>query len=165
MQLSLPATFKSFSSSFLEIGQKHIPYTIGPGKKLHIFKNAWIFYLLYIQTNYIILSHNKVIFKIAIPRTGPLPASSMPRQQSSVRHMSGIWEPRRQLTELSDSNWLRSMRVGYKGNIYKYSRNELKKPDTQKVMANCINDWMSCDIYSMAIRVQMLANVLKRLGN
>lgn len=37
MQLSLPATFKSFSSSFLEIGQKHIPYTIGPGKKLHIF--------------------------------------------------------------------------------------------------------------------------------
>lgn len=43
------------------------------------------------------------------PKTGPRPASSMPRQQSSVLHMSGIGEARRQLTVLSASNSLRSM--------------------------------------------------------
>lgn len=71
-----------------------------------------------------------------VPRTGPLPASSMPKQQSSVRQMSGIGDFSRQLNELSASNGLRSMGERCKEKEHRYSCKELKnrklsRPETQ----------------------------------
>lgn len=101
-----PATFKFFSSSFLEIGQKHIPYTMGPGSNN---KNA-LSTQCYDFLKQKLYEYNQIAVINSIPRTGPLPASSMPKQHSSVRQISGIWEVSRQLTELSVSNRPRSMK-------------------------------------------------------
>ena len=86
----LPATPVCFTSSTFDIAQKHVPYTIGPGNNVCVKCCAARF------------RNNQA------PSTGPLPASSMPMQHSSVLDHSGTELWALQLWLVSDRNASRS---------------------------------------------------------
>lgn len=86
----LPATFKSFSSSFLETGQKHIPYTMGPGSHTRNTKDRLLACPWYTMDN---CNSGKMflcyfIFWIAYQAQAPC----LPHQCPSSSPRSGIYQ-------------------------------------------------------------------------